>query len=108
MFTLARKLALVGIGLSTQARDVISELEKRGEESQNKDALWLKSFFDSAEKGEKELCQKLDDLCEKVAARIKFPCGSDFERLEKGLNDLEARFHEWEASPPFKNERSSS
>jgi len=108
MFTLAKKLALIGIGLSTQAREVFSELEKKGEESQNKDAIRLKSFFDSAEKGEKELCHKMDDLCEKVAARIKFPCGSDIERLEKGLSDLETRFHEWESSRQFKNERSSS
>lgn len=108
MFTLAKKVALIGIGLSTQAKEVISELEKKGEESQNKDALRLKSFFDSAEKGEREWCQKMDDLCKKVSGRIKFPGCSDFERLEKGLTDLEARFHEWEASRQFKSESSPS
>ncbi len=108
MFSLAKKVALIGIGLSTQAKEVISELEKRGEESQHKDALRLKSLFDSAEKGEREFCQKVDDLCKKVSGRVKFPSSSDIERLEKGLTNLEAKFHEWEASRRFKSGPSPS
>jgi polyhydroxyalkanoate synthesis regulator phasin len=108
MFSLAKKVALIGIGLSEQAKDLISELEKRGEESQHKDAIRLKSLFDSAEKGEREFCQKMDDLCKKVSGRIKFPACSDFERLERGLTDLETKFHEWETTRQFNRERSPS
>lgn len=108
MFTLAKKVVLIGIGLSVQAKEVISELEKKGEASQNKEALRLKSFFDSTEKEERDWCRKVDELCRKVSGRIKFPGCSDFERLEKGLSDLEARFHAWESSRQFKREGSPS
>ncbi|MFQ5781415.1 MAG: hypothetical protein ACE5HN_11600 [Nitrospiria bacterium] len=108
MFTLAKKVALVGIGLSEQAKEVIGDLEKKGEESQHKDALSVKRFFDSAEKGERELCQKMEDLCKRVAGRIRFPTCPDIERLEKGLADLEAKFYRWEGSQAKKSKPSPS
>jgi polyhydroxyalkanoate synthesis regulator phasin len=96
MFTLLRKAALVGLGFSERAKELVEELAKRGEENQSEEARRIKAFFESAEKGGHELNQKVEDLCKKVSDRVKFPTQADIERLEKELAEMAARFRRWE------------
>jgi polyhydroxyalkanoate synthesis regulator phasin len=100
MFTLLKKAALVGLGFSERAKEIVEELAKRGEENQSEEALKIKSFFESAEKGERELNLKVEDLCKKISSRVKFPTQADLERFEKELGDLAARLRRWEGAQP--------
>lgn len=100
MLTLLKKAAMVGLGFSERAREIVEELAKRGEENQSDEARRIKAFFDSAEKGGRELNQKLEDLCQKISGKIPFPTQSEIERLEKELADLAARLRRWEGSQP--------
>lgn len=98
MFSILRKAALVGLGLTEHAKEVVEELARKGEASQSEEAQRLKSFFASAEKGEQELNQKLSDLGQRIAGGIRFPSRADLDRLEKELSELAAQFRRWEAS----------
>ncbi|MBI3804872.1 MAG: hypothetical protein HY282_14035 [Nitrospirae bacterium] len=98
MFTTLRKAALVGLGLTERAKELCEELARKGEANQSDEAQRLKSFFESAEKGEHELNQKLSDLGKRIAGNIRFPSRADLDRMEKELADLAAQFRRWEAS----------
>ncbi|HZR46516.1 MAG TPA: hypothetical protein VFA47_07425 [Candidatus Manganitrophaceae bacterium] len=100
MFSILKKAALVGIGFSERAKELVEELAKKGEENQSAEAVRIKAFFDSAEKGERELNQKVEELCKKVGDKIKFPTQADIERLEKELTELAARLRRWEGAQP--------
>lgn len=100
MFSIFKKAALVGIGFSERAKELVEELAKKGEENQSSEALKIKAFLDSAEKGERELNQKIEEICKKVADKIKFPTQADIERLEKELSELAARLRRWEGAKP--------
>jgi polyhydroxyalkanoate synthesis regulator phasin len=100
MFSILKKAALVGIGFSERAKELVEELAKKGEENQSNEALKIKAFLDSAEKGGRELNQKVEDLCKKVSDKIKFPTQADIERLEKELAELAARLRRPEGAQP--------
>lgn len=107
MFTTLRKAALIGLALTERAKEVADELVKKGEESQSEEAKRLKSFFESAEKGEHELNQKISDLGKRISDNIRFPSRADIDRLEKELADLAAQFRRWEATRRDKGEPSA-
>ncbi len=107
MFTTLRKAALIGLGLTEHAKEIFDELAKKGEASQSEEAQRVKAFFDSAEKGEHELNQKMSDLGKKISDNIRFPSRTDIERLEKELADLAAQFRRWEASRRERGEPSA-
>ncbi len=100
MFTLLKKAALIGIGFSERAKELVEELAKKGEENQSEEARRIKAFFESAEKGEHELNQKVEDLCKKISSRVKLPTQADLERFEKELAELAARLRRWEGAQP--------
>ena len=91
-----KKAALVGLGLSDRVKEVIREFEKKGEGSQSKEALRLKKCFDSLEKREHALNQKMDDLKTRLCGKIRFPTRDDIERLDQKITDLSDRFRQWE------------
>ena len=98
MFTLLKKAALVGLGFSERAKELVEEMAKKGEENQSEEAQRIKAFFESAEKGGRELNQKVEDLCKKVSGRVKFPTQADIDRLEKELAEMAARLRRWEGA----------
>lgn len=98
MLTLLRKAALIGLGLTEQAKEMVELLAKKGEENQSEEAQRIRAFFDSAEKGGREINQKAEDLYQRLAGKIKVPTHADIERLEKELADLAAQLRRWEGS----------
>ncbi len=90
MFTTLKKAALVGLGLTQQAKETVSALARKGEENQSEEAVRVKAFFESAEKGEHACSQKLDDLCQRITRGVKLPMRTDIDRLKKDLADLAA------------------
>lgn len=94
MFTMLKKAALVGLGLTEQAKETVSALAKKGEENQSEEAVRLKALFESAEKGERECSQKLDDLCQRIAGGVKLPMRADIDRLKKEVADLTAEVNQ--------------
>lgn len=107
MFSTLRKAALIGLALTERAKEVADDLAKKGEESQSEEARRIKAFFESAQKGEQELNQKMTDLGKKISENIRFPSRADIDRLEKELADLAAQFRRWEASRREKGEHSA-
>ncbi len=88
MFTLLKKAALVGLGVTERAKEVLDDLSKKGEENQSDGANKLKSFLESGERIEAECNQKIEDVCKRVTRSVRIPNRADIERLEKGLADL--------------------
>lgn len=107
MLTVFRKAALIGLALTERAKEVADDLAKKGEESQSEEARRIKAFFESAQKGEQELNQKMSDLGKKISESIRFPSRADIDRLEKELSDLAAQFRRWEATRRDKGEPSA-
>lgn len=107
MFTALRKAALIGLGLTERAKEVVEELAKKGEESQSEEARRVRAFFESAQKGEHEFSQKMSDLGKRITGNIRFPSRADIDRLEKELADLADQFRRWESSRREKEEPSA-
>jgi len=103
MFSMTKKAALVGIGFSERLKEVIAEFKKRGEDSQGKEALRLKRFFESLEKGEEGCVQLKDRLRTQISDKICLPKREDITRLEREISDLARKFRQWEASGQSKD-----
>jgi polyhydroxyalkanoate synthesis regulator phasin len=88
MFTTLKQAALIGLGVSERAKEVLDELAKKGEGNSSEGAKKIRAFFESGERVETECRQKMEDIGNRVAQTIKIPSRSDIERLEKGLAEL--------------------
>ncbi len=88
MFTLLKKAAFVGLGVSERAKEVLNEWAQKGEAHPSPRAERIRNFFESGERVESECCQKMDDLCKRVSKAVRIPSQADMERLEQGLANL--------------------
>lgn len=96
MFSLCKKAALIGLGLSERLEERLTELAKKGEESQNEGALRVKAFFESGEKRERAMKETADKLCKRLSNKIPLPTRDDFSRLEKEISALADRLRQSE------------
>ncbi len=112
MFSTAKKIAFVGLGLSGRMKEVLDTLVTKGEENQSKEALRVKSLITSLENRfehrKDELDQKMSSLCNRVVNKVSLPSKGDFNRLEKELQTLSAQFRQWEEGKQNKPGASSS
>lgn len=93
MMGLLRTGVLMTLGLSWKAKAIVEDLVKKGEENPSEIAKRLRELTDSADRGSKEVQEKLRRLCEEVRKRIKLPTKEDIERLDKEIADLAARIN---------------
>jgi polyhydroxyalkanoate synthesis regulator phasin len=91
MVELMRAIAYLGIGAMVKTKELLEELGEKGKHNQGPTAKWAKDCLDSfagvAEKVEKEFKPCLD----KFYQAANLPTRSDFERLEKKIQELSSR-----------------
>jgi len=93
ILTTLRRAALIGLGVSEWAKETLDVLAQKGESNPSSEAKKIRAFFESGEQMEKECCQKMEDVGNRVAQTIRMPSRSDIERLEKGLAGLAEKVH---------------
>ncbi len=101
MFSVIKKAAFMGLGLSGRVKELVDELATQGEENQSNEARRVKEFFESienrCENRKEQMSQKAADLCSRVVTKVSLPTKDDFNRLEKELHELSGRFQQWES-----------
>jgi len=100
MFTTLKRVALIGLGVSERAKEVLDTLTQKGESNSSEGAKQIRAFLESGERMESECSQKMEDVCKRVAQSIRIPSRSDIERLEKGLADLAEKVHGMPSGTP--------
>lgn len=91
MFGLVKKAVLAGLGIGSMGCGKFEELVRQGEESQSEYAKAIKRLMAEAEKDSQKLEEKGRKLAEKCLEKVPIPTRTDFERLEKKIQDLSSR-----------------
>jgi polyhydroxyalkanoate synthesis regulator phasin len=104
MFDLMRKAMLVGIGALTlseeRARAVVEELMEQGKVSKEEGQALVKEMREKAETSRKEWEAKMRDAVQDGLRRIDVVVRSDYEALEKKVEELSARIKALEEKNP--------
>ncbi len=92
MFDLFKKGVLLGLGALTMTKEkieqVVDELIKKGELSQDERAKAIKDLLKKAEEQEKALADKVSAEVNEAIKKLGVPTKKDLERLEKKIDDL--------------------
>jgi len=91
-----KKVAWTAVGLSERLKEKLGEFEAQGEESQSLEARRLRQLFDSIEKRERKLSQKVSGLKEAFCDRLQLLRRADIERLDQKISDLADHLRRWE------------
>lgn len=95
MLDLFHKLLYTGIGVAAmteqKAKDIVAEMEKRGEVSSEEGKKLVQDMMDKARKQTEDLRNTITDEINKVAGQKGWPAKDEFEKLQQRVNELDAK-----------------
>ena len=92
-----KKALLAGLGAQEKARELVDELVKKGELSQNDAASMVKEWTSKAEETRKEMDQRMKDAIAATLEKLNIPSRDDIANLEKKVQALSARLAKFES-----------
>lgn len=91
MVELMRAVAHLGIGAMVKTKELLQELAEKGKQNQGPTAKWTKDCFDRFEGVTEKVEKELKPCLDKFYQAANLPSRSDFERLEKKIQELSSR-----------------
>ena len=111
MLDLVHKILYTGIGFATlteqKARELVSELENRGEVSSEEGKKLAQELIDKAHQQSDDFRKAVSQEVEKISNKFKWVSKKDYEALEQKIADLEGRLAGHEGSGHCHEESSS-
>ena len=91
MVELIRAMAHLGIGAMVKTKEILEELAEKGKQDQGPTAKWAKDCLDGLEGVTEKVEKELKPCLDKFYQAANLPTRSDFERLEKKIQELSSR-----------------
>lgn len=92
---IAKKLAMMGLGLAVitkeKAEEIAKELEEKGQMTSEESRAFVEELIKKSEKQKAEIEKRISEEVKKATAKLNFATKTDIIRLEKRIAALEKK-----------------
>ena len=103
LFESIRRALMAGLGMQEKVKELVDELVKKGELSENQGAKLVKEWTDKFSKSGDNLGKSITELINKSLEKMNIPTRDEVEKLNTKIRSLSAKIKKLEESANAKD-----